>query len=89
MSSAAPAVRPPPPPTLSTLRRPLLLGGTLPSGALPGQQQVAPAKLVVFLALLSVSLVNTGYNVLTKQVLSAHHDHATPDDFESGSGSSG
>lgn len=43
-----------------------------------------PRKLIVFAALLSVSLVNTGYNVLTKQVLSAHKSH---DSEGSGSGS--
>ena len=47
---------------------------------------VPPRQLVIYAALLSVSLVNTGYNVLTKQVLSAHKSGAH-DTFASGSSS--
>ena len=46
-----------------------------------------PHRLIIFAALLSVSLVNTGYNVLTKQVLSAHYAKDAGDDTSSGSGS--
>lgn len=54
-----------------------------------GSQAKAPSpnKWVVYAALLSVSLVNTGYNVLTKQVLSAHGGSHDSEDDGSGSGS--
>ena len=56
-----------------------------------GSAPAPPRKLIVFAALLSVSLVNTGYNVLTKQVLSAHHHeaHSPEGSGSSGSGSAG
>ena len=73
------------------MRSPFLLHDQ-PLNSAAAKKASPPHRLIVFAALLSVSLVNTGYNVLTKQVLSASHTHDSDKNYAgsySGSGFGG